>query len=173
MAITCAPILVSIGIPLLQAHLFVLFASTFANITPPVAISAMIAAQLAGGDYMKTAVQAAMVGIAGFVLPFLIIFSPSLVLDLSEPLFAATSLIACPLIFLGLQASFVGYFTKRLNPIERTIILLSPIALMLHIYTVNFVWFAVGLAILVVFLLWQIRIMRRARQNLGIERATN
>ncbi len=171
-AITCAPILVKIGIPLLQAHLFVLFASTFANITPPVAISAMIAAQLAGGSYMKTAVQAAMVGIAGFVLPFMIIFSPSLVLDFPEPLLAATSLIACPLIFLGLQASFVGYFTKRLNSVERTIILLSPIALMLHIYTANFVWFAVGLAILVVFILWQIRITRRESQKLSIEGAT-
>lgn len=174
-AITAAPILLNLGIPLLQAHFFILYAAVFANITPPVAIPAIFAAQIAGGQYMKTAIQAAMAGMAGFVLPFMIIFVPSLMLDFSSSsLFTSiAALIACPLIFLGLQASLVGYFAKRLNLLERMFIILSPAALVLHIYTANFVWFAVGLAILVVFILWQIGIMRRQRQNLDIERTTN
>lgn len=172
-AITIAPTLIRLGIDVLPAHLFVFFFANFSFITPPVAIAALFGSQLAGGNYVKTAIQASLVGMAGFIVPFIIIFSPAFMFDFSEPFFAITSLIACPIIFFGLQSSTVGYFTKRLNLVERAIILLSPTALMLHIYTANFVWFVVGLAILAVFIFWQTRITRRERQNLGIERVTD
>ena len=170
-AITCAPILLKQGIPLLQAHFFVLYAAVFANITPPVAIPAIFAAQIADGQYMKTAFQGAFAGIAGFLLPFMIIFVPSLTFSFSEPFFAITSLIACPLIFIGLQPAIVGFFLKKLNPMERVFVMLSPAALMVYIYSTNFVWFLIGLAILGVFIMWQIRIRRRERQKLSFERA--
>jgi len=172
-AITCAPMLLKQGIPLLQAHFFVLYAAVFANITPPIAIPAIFASQIAGGNYMKTAFHAAFAGIAGFLLPFMIIFVPSLTFSFSEPFFAITSLIACPLIFLGLQPAIVGYFLKRLDLLERIFVMLSPAALMVYIYTTNFVWFIIGLVILTVFWLWQIRIMREESQKLSIERATS
>jgi len=172
-AITIAPTLIRLGIGVLPAHLFVFFFANFSFITPPVAIAALFGSQLAGGNYVKTAIQASLVGMAGFIVPFIIIFSPAFMFDFSEPFFAITSLIACPIIFFGLQSSTVGYFTKRLNLVERAIILLSPIALLLHIYTTNFIWFAVGLAILATFVVWQRRITRRERQNLNIERVTD
>lgn len=170
-AITCAPMLLKQGVPLLQAHFFVLYAAVFANITPPVAIPAIFAAQIADGQYMKTAFQAAFAGIAGFLLPFMIIFVPSLTFSFSEPFFAITSLIACPLVFIGLQPAIVGFFLKKLNLVERVFIILSPAALMVYIYSTNLVWFLIGLAILAVFIEWQIRITRRERQKLSLQRA--
>ena len=166
-AITCAPMLLKQGVPLLQAHFFVLYAAVFANITPPVAIPAIFAAQIAHGNYMKTAFQAAFAGIAGFLLPYMIVFVPSLTFSFSEPFFAITSLIACPLIFMGLQPAIVGYFMKRLAIGERALIILSPAALMVYIYTTNFVWFSIGVIILAAFIGWQTRVMRRGKRNIG------
>ncbi len=170
-AITCAPMLLKQGVPLLQAHFFVLYAAVFANITPPVAIPAIFAAQIADGNYMKTAFQAALAGIAGFLLPFMIIFVPSLTFGSSTPLFAATSLIACPLIFLGLQPAIVGYFLKKLDLLQRIIMMLSPAALMLYIFTANLGWFVIGLAILVGFVVWQVSVTRRVEQRFTLEGA--
>ncbi|UCH08535.1 MAG: TRAP transporter fused permease subunit [Deltaproteobacteria bacterium] len=165
-AITCAPMLLKQGVPLLQAHFFVLYAAVFANITPPIAIPAIFASQIAGGQYMKTAFQAAFAGIAGFLLPFMIIFVPSLTFSFSEPFFAITSLIACPLIFIGLQPAIVGYFMKRLGIGERVVIILSPAALMAYIYTAHFVWFSIGVIILAAFTAWQTRVVRRGKSNI-------
>jgi TRAP transporter 4TM/12TM fusion protein len=165
-AITCAPMLLKQGVPLLQAHFFVLYAAVFANITPPIAIPAIFASQIAGGQYMKTAFQAAFAGIAGFLLPFMIIFVPSLTFSFSEPFFAITSLIACPLIFIGLQPAIVGYFMKRLGIGERALIILSPAALMVYIYTAHFVWFSIGVLILAAFTAWQTRVVRRGKSNI-------
>ena len=166
-AITCAPMLLKQGVPLLQAHFFVLYAAVFANITPPIAIPAIFASQIAGGQYMKTAFQAAFAGIAGFLLPFMIIFVPSLTFSFSEPFFAITSIIACPLIFIGLQPAIVGYFMKRLGIGERVVIILSPAALMAYIYTAHFVWFIIGVIILAAFTAWQTRVVRRGKSNIG------
>ena len=172
-AVTCAPILLKLGVPVLQAHLFVLYAAVFANITPPIAIPAMFASQIAGSNYMKTAIQSAFVGVAGFLLPFMIIFVPSLIFDFPEPLLAITSLIACPLIFIGLQPAIVGYFTKKLNLLERIFIALSSGAFILYIYNTNFTWFAIGLAILATFIVWQIRLTRREKQSPSVEGITD
>jgi TRAP transporter 4TM/12TM fusion protein len=159
-AITCAPILVKMGIPRLQAHYFVMYAAVFANLTPPIAIPAIFAAQLAGGKYMKTAVHAAIAGAAGFLLPFMIVFVPALTFKFDNLLFSVLSLVACPLIFVGLQPAIVGYFLKRLHLYERLLLLISPAALVVFIYHRNLLWFAVGVTALIGFILWQLRLRR-------------
>lgn len=156
-AMTCAPILLKMGISLLQAHLFVLYAAVFANITPPVAIPAIFAAQIAGGNYMKTAFQSAFAGSAGFLLPFLIIFVPSLTFNFENPVVSILSLIACPLIFLGLQAAIVGFYVRVLSHRERFFVVMSPIAFLIYVYTKNSIWFVSGLTVLVIFTLLQVK----------------
>ncbi len=160
-AITIAPTLIKLGVDILPAHLFVFYLANFSFITPPVAIAALFGSQLAGGNYIKTGIQASLVGIAGFILPFMIIFTPALLLDFSDPLLAATSLVACPIIFFGLQPSIVGYFLRRLNYLERIFLLLSPLSLLVFLYSQNFVWFALGIAIIALFATWQVRIIKK------------
>ena len=162
-AITCAPILIKMGIPRLQAHFFVLYAAVFANITPPIAIPAIFASQISGGNYMRTSVEAAVAGLAGFLLPFMIVFVPGLTFSFTEPVFAVLSLIACPLIFIGLQPAIVGFFLKRLDLKERVVVFLSPVALLMFIYNRNSWWFVLGLGILCAFVMWQVK-MRKAEK---------
>lgn len=160
-AITCAPMLVKMGIALLQAHYFVLYAAVFANITPPIAIPAIFAAQIADGNYMKTAVQAALAGLAGFLLPFMIVFVPALTFNFSRPVFAAASLLSCVIIFVGLQPAIVGFFLTRLDVKQRIFTASASAALMVFIYKAQFIWFFIGLATLGLFVAWQVRAVKQ------------
>ena len=163
-AITAAPMLIKLGVPLLPAHFFVLYAAVFANITPPIAIPAVFASQIADGPYMKTAFQAAFAGSAGFLLPFMIVFVPGLTFNFDNSLFAILSMLSCVFIFTGLQPAIVGYFLKPLNLSERIIAALSSVTLMVYIYSKNIIWFVSGVMILSLFTLWQIKAANLKRQ---------
>ena len=115
------------------------------------------------GPHPDHAVEAAIAGLAGFLLPFMIVFVPGLTFSFSEPVFAVLSLIACPLIFIGLQPAIVGFFLKRLDLKERVVVFLSPVALLMFIYNRNSWWFVLGLGILCAFVMWQVK-MRKAEK---------
>jgi len=91
----------------------------------------------------------------------MIVFTTALLLDFSDTFLAASSLVACPIIFFGLQPSIVGYFLRRLNYLERIFLLLSPLSLLVFLYSQNFVWFALGIAIIALFATWQVRIVKK------------
>jgi len=156
-AVVFAPTLVTKGIPILAAHLFVFYLANFSYLTPPVALSAVFAARLSGGNFLKTALESVKVGIGGFVLPFMIVWLGALTWDFSAPFFAATGLIACIVTFIGLQASMVGYFLTKLNLIERFILGVSPVCLVVHLATSSIMWFVAGAGILVIMFLWERR----------------
>jgi len=79
-ATIAAPALAKLGIPAISAHLFSFYYAMFANLTPPVALAAFAAAGLSGGDVMKTGFAAVKLAIAGFIVPFMFIYSPQLLL---------------------------------------------------------------------------------------------
>ena len=155
-AIVLAPLLIKLGVELLPAHLFAFYFANFSYLTPPVAIAALFGAQLAGASYMRTGIESAKVGIAGFVLPFMIIWSAGFLGDYSNPVIFVIELFVCILVFIGLQASFVGYFLTALNPAERILMLAGSCMLMPHLYTKNIVWLAAGTGLLAVGLVCQI-----------------
>ena len=79
-----APALVQMGVIPIAAHLFILYFGTRADITPPVALAAYAGAGVAQSDPWKTGISAFQLGIAGFIIPFMFIYSPSLLL-IGEP----------------------------------------------------------------------------------------
>ncbi|MGB0573327.1 MAG: TRAP transporter permease [Alphaproteobacteria bacterium] len=79
-AIFLAPAVAQLGVAPLLAHLFVLLFAILSNVTPPVAIAAYTAAPIANADPMKTGFQAVRVAIVGFIIPYVWIYYPSLVL---------------------------------------------------------------------------------------------
>jgi len=72
--------LTNLGIDLLAAHLFVFYYAVLADVTPPVAVTAVAGAQLAGADPMRTGWHATRIGIGGFLAPFLFAFQPALLM---------------------------------------------------------------------------------------------
>ena len=65
---------------LLSAHFFVFYFGIIADITPPVALAAFAASGISGGDPIKTGVEASKLAIAAFIIPYMIVFSPSLLM---------------------------------------------------------------------------------------------
>ena len=75
-----APALVQAGVPLLAAHLFVMYFAISSGITPPVCLVAYAGAAIADAPPMKTGFNAFKLGIAAFIVPFIFIFEPALLL---------------------------------------------------------------------------------------------
>ena len=75
-----APALMQLGVPQLAAHFFVFYFAMFANLTPPVALAAFAAAGLSGGSPMKTGYAAVRLALTGFLIPFMFIYCPQLLL---------------------------------------------------------------------------------------------
>ena len=75
-----APALAELGIPLLASHMFVFYFGMFANLTPPVALAAFAAAGLSGGSPMKTGWQSVKLALAGFIVPYMFVYSNELLL---------------------------------------------------------------------------------------------
>jgi TRAP transporter 4TM/12TM fusion protein len=73
-----APALVNIGIPLITGHFFIFWTSQLAVITPPVCLSAYVAAAIAKSDPWKTGVYSLKMGLSIYYIPFLFIFIPYL-----------------------------------------------------------------------------------------------
>ena len=80
MASTCAPILITMGVPMIAAHFFVFYYGIVADITPPVALAAYAGSAISGGSPMKTGVNATRLAIAGFIIPFIFALSPDMLL---------------------------------------------------------------------------------------------
>ncbi len=80
MVTVAAPTLVQLGVQPLVAHFFVFYYGVLADITPPVALAAYAAAGMAGGDPFKTGNTAFRLGLAKVLVPFVFVFSPSLLL---------------------------------------------------------------------------------------------
>lgn len=85
LAVVLAPALVQGGFSLMASHLFILYWAMLSYITPPVAMAAVAASSIAKAPAMKTGVTAMRLGAILFVLPFLFVLNPSLILQGEVP----------------------------------------------------------------------------------------
>ena len=118
-ATIAAPALAKLGIEPAAAHMFSFYYAMFANITPPVALASFAAAGLSGGDPMKTGYASVKLSIAGFIVPFMFVYSPQLMLintTFTEGLWVALS--ACLGVFL-IAVATEGYLYARLGILMR------------------------------------------------------
>ena len=76
------PALLALDVPLLVSHMFVFYFGIMADLTPPVALAAFAAAPMAQGlGHARSRVQATKLAVAGYVVPFMAVFTPSLMLQ--------------------------------------------------------------------------------------------
>jgi TRAP transporter 4TM/12TM fusion protein len=119
-----AAAMTNLGIGLLAAHLFVFYYAVLSDLTPPDAVTAFAAANIAGSEMMATGVEAFRLGIAGFFVPFAFVFHPALLLRGSWPdIIVATAFAALSAI--ALAAAVVGYAGGPLRAPERGVALVA------------------------------------------------
>ncbi|MGQ9645042.1 MAG: TRAP transporter permease [Thermodesulfobacteriota bacterium] len=115
-------------VALLAAHLFVFYYAVLSDLTPPDAITAFAAANLAGSEMMATGIEAFRLGIAGFLIPFAFVFQPALLLQGTFlEIVKGTGLTALGVVCLA--ASLVGHIWSPLNWLHRTLFIGSAILL--------------------------------------------
>src|SRR5262249_57490071 len=85
LAILVAPALVKVGVPAMAAHLFILYFGIMSLITPPIATAAFVAATIARTDPMAAGWTAMRFGWASYIVPFLFVYSPALIMRGSVP----------------------------------------------------------------------------------------
>ena len=115
-----APALVTIGVNQLAAHFFVFYYAIFAGLTPPVCGTVFVASAMADSKWVKTAGIAIQLSIGAFLVPFILIFNPGMILvgGLGQILQSTLSSLVG---IAALGAGFMGYFTRNLKWWERAI----------------------------------------------------
>ena len=106
--------LVQLGIPIFAAHMFLLYYSILSQITPPVALAAYAAGNIADANPNKVGFTAMRLGIIAFIIPFFFVYGPALLM-IGTPLeiieATITSLIGCFFLAVGLE----GWLVEKIN----------------------------------------------------------
>lgn len=114
-----APALVELGQPEIAAHMFCFYFAMFANLTPPAALAAFAAAGLSGGSPMKTGWQSVKLALAGFIVPFMFVYNPQLLLE-NVTLLSGIQVVVTSCVGVMMIAAFVeGYLFGRMNILMR------------------------------------------------------
>ena len=122
------PALIEVGFEPIAAHLFILYFGMMSMITPPVAIAAFAAASLSGADPMRTGFAAMRFGWIAYVIPFMFIYAPSLLMQGSAVAITLAAITAVGGVWLT-SIGIVGYMVRALNPLERLLFVAAGIAL--------------------------------------------
>jgi TRAP transporter 4TM/12TM fusion protein len=129
LAVLVAPALVKVGVPPLAAHLFILYFGMMSLITPPVAPAAFVAAAIAQAPSMATGWTAMRFGWSAYIVPFLFVYSPAILLQGSVADIMAVTVTSLFGIWLVCSA-MVGYFVKVMGGRMRCAFALAGIMLL-------------------------------------------
>lgn len=154
LAVLVAPSLVQVGVEPIAAHLFIFYMGMMSMITPPIAIGAFFAASIAKADPMKTAFTSMRLGWTAYIIPFVFVASPSLLLmgDAGMITLAVISTLAG---VWAISVGFVGYFTKRINVITRLLFLTVGVLFIIPALAVpDLILYIRGAGIFILFMLF-------------------
>lgn len=152
-----APALIQVGVAPLAAHLFIFYFAIISAITPPIALAAFAGAGIAGANPFETAWQALRFGAAAFVVPYMFVYGPALLLE-TDVLTTLMALVTAALGIYLLAASIQGYLLTVASYFLRLITFASALAFMMPGWQSD----AVGLGVSTVVITYQ---WRRRRTN--------
>ncbi len=122
-AVVVAPVMIELGVPILQAHFFLVYYAVLSFITPPIAISCYAAATIADESPMAVGWESMRIGLILFILPFAFVYDPGLLM-IGEwhMILLSTVMAAIGVIYFG--AAQVGWWRGSL-PAWRRIVLIG------------------------------------------------
>ncbi len=127
-AVMIVPAAVSLGVPLLPAHLFAVYFSVIAGITPPSGAAMFIAGGLAGAKPYTVGLTGCRLAIAGFIVPFMWVYNPALLM-IGTPLQIILGLITGLILLFALGAAFEGWILIRATWWERIMLIAGALTL--------------------------------------------
>ncbi|MEZ5684735.1 MAG: TRAP transporter permease [Paracoccaceae bacterium] len=148
------PALLALGVPLIVSHMFVFYFGILADLTPPVALACFAAAPIARESGMRISFEAVKVAAAGFVVPFMAVYTPALMLQDGGPLAEAIGyapavayVVVKALLALGLWGvAVIGWLGRPLAVWERALAMASAFSLVAALAITDEIGFALALA---------------------------
>ena len=158
------PALLDLGVPLIVSHMFVFYFGIMADLTPPVALAAFAAAPIAKESGMKIGLTCMRIATAGFVVPFMAVYAPALMLQDGDPFarefgfpLAVAYIVVKTLISIGLWgAAMIGHLGWPLAWAERALATLAAFSLVVALPVTDEIGFGLA-AVFVAIQLWRRR----------------
>ena len=129
MATTCAPILIKLGLHPFAAHMFVFYFGIVADITPPVALAAYAGSAIANASPIKTAINATLLAIAAFIVPYVFGLNPAMLFINTNAIQVILIIITSLIGIFGISAGIRGYAFRSMSIIERILIIIGGLFL--------------------------------------------
>ena len=117
-----APALIQMGVPILAAHMFVFYFGIIADVTPPVALAAYAGAGISGGNALMTGVNASKLAIAAFIIPYMFVLNPELLLIDGVTGSLMLSLLTAIVGMIALSSSLIGFLARPMSMLERMVL---------------------------------------------------
>ncbi|MEI0551510.1 TRAP transporter permease [Brachyspira intermedia] len=147
-----ASAIIGLGYEPLAAHMFVFYFGIIADVTPPVALAAMAGAAIAKSDPLKTGIEATKLSIGAFIIPYMFMFNPDILMINTTIADVIPILITSLIGMFGVSAGLEGYVFRKCKAYER---ILFIIAGLLSIYP-EFYSDIIGIAVIAILVIIQI-----------------
>ncbi|QPC46108.1 TRAP transporter permease [Mangrovibacillus cuniculi] len=146
-----APAIILLGYPELSAHLFVFYFGIIADITPPVALAAFAAAGVSKGEPIKTGINAAKLAIAAFIIPYMFVLSPELLMIDATPLEIVWVVFTAIAGMIAIGAGIIGFWNHKLSAVLRIVAVVTGLMLVYPEGMTD----TIGLIIFIAFVVYQ------------------
>jgi len=156
-----APALLQFGVPPMAAYMFVFYFGIAADLSPPVALAAYAGAGIAGSDPMKTGFTAFKLALAGFLIPYIYVYNPMLLLIDYQPLPFIQACVTAAIGVYLLAVGTIGFYRAEVHPILRILAIGGALCLLIP----GTVTDLVGLTILGAIYFIQVAKAKRAGTN--------
>jgi TRAP transporter 4TM/12TM fusion protein len=160
-AALAAPALAKLGVPLIASHMFAFYYGIMADLSPPVALAALAAAPIAKENPDRIGWEAMRIALAGYVIPFIFVYSPALMLQAGDPMAvqlgfhgAVARAMLKALVAIGLFGIVaIGFLFTRLTWLEIAVAFVAALCLLGEFAFSDTIGFALAAAVVV----WQWR----------------
>jgi TRAP transporter 4TM/12TM fusion protein len=147
-----APALLKLGVPLIVSHMFVFYFGIMADLTPPVALAAFAASSIAKDSPMKIGVKATQIAIAGFVVPYMAVYDPALMVQGNWTALAVAYVVFKAIVAIVLWAVVaIGYLWRPVSWFGRAFAFVAAALLVAAVPLTD----QAGFAMAAVFAVWQ------------------
>lgn len=144
--------IIGLGFEPLAAHMFVFYFGIIADVTPPVALAAMAGAAIAKSDPLKTGFEATKLSIGAFIIPYMFVFNPQILMINTTFVEVIPILITSLIGMFAVSAGLEGYVFRKCNIIERVLFIIAGLlSIIPEIYTD-----IIGIGLIVVLVILQI-----------------
>jgi TRAP transporter 4TM/12TM fusion protein len=151
-----APALLELGVPLIVSHMFVFYFGILADLTPPVALACFAAAPIAKETGFRISLWAVRIALAGFVIPFMAVYNPALMLQ-GDNLWMTAYMLIKTILAVGLWGmASTGYLQQKMPVWERLLSLGAGALLVVALPLTDELGFALG-ALVIFQHLWRAR----------------